>query len=116
MNYKSVLQKMVAGVCVAMVLGSVGAVKANDYKDEMRAQRIRQEAEVNHLQLLSLEDVKMQVAKIVKADVSAIYFEDIELKKKKGRIVYSVEAHYNASEYDIVIDAVTGEVLKTEID
>ena len=44
------------------------------------------------------------------------YIEEIELDEDEGRWIYEIEALYNGVEYELEIDAYTGEILKFERD
>jgi len=41
---------------------------------------------------------------------------DIELERRRGRLVYEVEVKINRQEYDVRIDAATGEILRFRLD
>lgn len=41
---------------------------------------------------------------------------EIELEKERGRVVYEIEVHDGKTEYDLLVDADTGEVLREKID
>ena len=42
--------------------------------------------------------------------------KEIELDRENGRLVYEVEVKYNGREYEIDIDAATGEIVKYKVD
>ncbi len=49
-------------------------------------------------------------------DAATALFDDVELDRKKGVIVYDVEFEAGDAEYDYHIDAVSGEILKSKRD
>lgn len=53
---------------------------------------------------------------IALAKVGGGTIKDIELDYEKGRLVYEVEVKYNSREYEVKIDAATGEIVKYRID
>lgn len=53
---------------------------------------------------------------IALAKVGGGTVKEIELDHENGRLVYEVEVKYNGMEYEMEIDAATGEILKYKID
>jgi len=53
---------------------------------------------------------------IALATVGGGTVKEIELDRENGRLVYEVEVKYNGREYEIDIDAITGEIVKYKID
>ena len=48
------------------------------------------------------------------SDLGAV--TDIELERRRGRLVYEIEVKINRREYDVRIDAATGEILRFRLD
>lgn len=60
-------------------------------------------------------DAALQVAlNSVNAVTAEVYGQEVEMDYEKGNMVYEVEFIWNNKEYDIEIDAVNGNVLKSE--
>ncbi|MBM7094286.1 PepSY domain-containing protein [Bacillus sp. H-16] len=58
-----------------------------------------------------------KAGEIALAHIGEGYIDDIELEKKKGKLMYEVEIEYgNDKEVEVYLDAYTGEVLFTEHD
>ena len=82
----------------------------------------REEAARRGVKLLSVEDVKAIAAKRLGSE--NIRYKDVELEEEsddypnaeKFRPVYKIECYAGRDEYDIVVDAVTGQVLKFKLD
>lgn len=53
---------------------------------------------------------------IALAEVGGGTVREIELDRKKGRLAYEVEVKYDGWEYEVDIDAATGEIIKFEVD
>ena len=51
-----------------------------------------------------------------KAQADGAWMEELELDREDGRLVYEGEMKDSAYEYDFELDAVTGEVLKWEVE
>ncbi len=59
------------------------------------------------------EDLALQHAGLTRGDVREL---ETELENEKGRLIYEVEFKYAGQEYEYDIDAVTGKILKVEVE
>ena len=57
-----------------------------------------------------------EVERLTLSRIGGGYIEEIELDEDEGRWIYEIEALYNGVEYELEIDAYTGEILKFERD
>lgn len=60
----------------------------------------------------STQIIKSKAKEIALAKVGGGTIKEIELDYKKGQLVYEIEIKYNGMEYEIDIDACTGEIVK----
>lgn len=137
LNYKKIRNSIMAGAVMFAVIGGASDGSANYYKEQQKAQVlaaksnvVRQEALAKNVNLLSDAQIKAKVANAINADENAIRFKELYLKNYAGQKrvkyrdnyalgfypVYKVEAVYNGMEYEFTFDAVTGEVLKSDVD
>lgn len=66
-----------------------------------------------HSTMLSQSDAEKIALKSLGINRSDVHMERTELDREKGQPVWEVEFYYQTTEYDIEIDAHTGEIIKT---
>ena len=81
----------------------------------VRKEAVKQRASVVNTQLANTI-TQAEAKAIALKEVPAGTIKDIELDTEKNGVVYELEVIDGYTEYDIKIDAVTGEILKCEID
>ena len=83
---------------------------------------VRDESAKRGIKLLSVAEAKAIAAK--RLGSKNISYKEVELEEESGdypnaenfRPVYKIECYAGRDEYDIVVDAVTGQVLKFKLD
>ena len=108
-------------LCALLAVIMVFAVCAAAFADR-EEQYTREEAVKRGLKLLSVAEAKAVAAKQLGSN--NLIYKDVELEEESDdypnaenfRPVYKIECRAGRSEYDIVVDAVTGEVLKCKLD
>ena len=111
--------KKVLCALMVMLLAVSGIAFAHDGHDE---RFVREEAARRNMKLITVEEAQRIAAERI--NESGVRFKDADLEdeddyyRKPGdfRPVWSLEAISNGQEYDIDIDAVTGEILKFKLD
>ena len=111
------MKKLLCALLVVVALAGISF--AHDGHEE---RFVREEAARRNITLISREEAQRIAAD--KIHESGVRFKDADLDdeddyyRKPGdfRPVWSIEAVANGQEYDIDIDAVTGEVLKFKLD
>lgn len=84
------------------------------YEEQARFNYIQKQANVK---LKTQDEVKDIVAKSLNRDKSSIWFDKVEISDDfLSRYVYEVEARVGYTEYNVKVDAKTGEVLSSRID
>ncbi len=112
------MKKILCAVLV-VVMAFAGAAFAHGGHEE---KFIREEAARRDMRLISLEDAQRIAAE--KINESGVRFKDADLEDEDDyhhsrtdfRPIWSLEAVANGQEYDIDIDAQTGEILKFKLD
>lgn len=72
--------------------------------------------QVSEKSYIGTDKVKKIISERLKVDISALKRLDIELDYDDGKMVYDVEFYYLNIEYDLEIDAKTGDIIKFESD
>ena len=111
------MKKLCALLAFVMVLTVCAAAFA-----DREEHYTREEAAKRGLKLLSVAEAKAIAAKQLGSD--NITYKDVELEEESGdypnaenfRPVYKLECRVGRDEYDVVVDAVTGQVLKCKLD
>jgi len=110
-------KKFFAVVLFALVLGIfAGAAFADSYHN------VRAEALGRKINLITVEQAKTIAAEKLNAKDVTFKFVDLDNEIKDYpngsdfRPVYEMECFVNGQEYDVDVDAVTGEVLKCKLD
>lgn len=126
MKRKWMVGTLVAAIAVggAIGAGTIGTGFANDNPNsspkprEGSSQSVEQQAPASfraleetsgQKQLLSVEQ-----AISIALEHSEGYVDSIELERERGSVYYEVEVESSTKEYDIYVDAYTGEVLKVK--
>lgn len=109
-------KKLITGVVtVGLLLGGTTMVAAsmneNDVNNVQKEDSVRSGAVVESNDLLSINEVK----KIALSEQDG-YVESIDLEKEHGRLYYEVDIEQGNKDYEIYIDASTGEVLKVDFE
>ena len=82
--------------------------------------RLREDGRYNvgRTSALCLTDAKItfEQAKTIALERAGGAVKDIELERDRGRLVYEIEGIINRQEYDVRIDAATGEILRFRLD
>ncbi|MBR0256792.1 MAG: PepSY domain-containing protein [Synergistaceae bacterium] len=112
------MKKILCAV-LAMLLAFAGVAFAHDGHEE---RYVREEATRRNIKLIPLEEAQKIAAE--KINERGVRFKDADLEdeddyyfgKVDFRPVWSLEAVSNGQEYDIDIDAATGEILKFKLD
>ena len=101
---------VVCGVIIASGTDNIEAFAKEDNtpKAEVKA---KNEVQVDSKELISLDEVKSIAVEAVGGEV-----REIELEREKSRDIYEVDVRSEGIEYDLDIDAKTGEVLRTKTD
>lgn len=131
------VRRGIAAVIVMSAIGTGGSYAYHVQKEAARAELIRQQASEQHMTLISEDEAKDIAIKAIGKDAGDVYFTETKLKNKAKnkhharhttndtttngtetafRPVYDFECYVGMVEYEIHIDAVTGQVLKLEVD
>ena len=108
-------------LCVLLAVVMVFAVCAAAFADK-EERYTREESARRGIKLLSVAEAKAIAAKQI--GKNNITYNEVELKEKSEdypnaenfRPVYKIECRAGRDEYDVVVDAVTGQVLKFKLD
>ena len=108
-------------LCVLLAVVMMIAVCAPVLADR-EEQFTREEAARRGIKLLSVEEAKAVAAKQLGSE--NIRYKEVELEEESDdypnaenfRPVYKIECYAERDEYDIVVDAVTGQVMKCKLD
>ena len=111
--------KKVLCALMIMILSVSGTAFAHDNHKETF---VREEAARRNMKLITVEEARRIAAERI--NESGVRFKDADLEDEDDyhrsrddfRPVWSLEAVSNGQEYDIDIDAVTGEVLRFKLD
>lgn len=110
------MKKILCSLIIVVALA--GLAFAHDGHEE---RYVREEAARRNMKLITAEEAQRIAAERI--NESGVRFKDVDLEdeddyRKPGdfRPVWSIEAVSNGQEYDIDIDAVTGEILKFKLD
>ena len=107
-------------LCALLVVAALaGLASAHDGHDE---RYVRDEAARRNMKLITVEEAQRIAAERIHE--SGVRFKDADLEDEDDyhrsrddfRPMWSLEAVSNGQEYDIDIDAVTGEVLRFKLD
>ncbi len=97
------MKKLVALMLVATVgLTTTSAFAGDDYAEHQAQSQAK----------LSFEKAKAAAIKAVGGGTVT----DVDFDLERGRSIYEVEVLHNNTEYDVKIDANTGEVLRKKVD
>ena len=115
------MKKLCAVLAAVMLLAMCGSAFALRHMDR-EEKYVRDEAARRNIKLISLEEAQRIAAE--KINESGIRFKDADLEDEDDyhhsrtdfRPIWSLEAVANGQEYDIDIDAQTGEILKFKLD
>ena len=104
---RKMLSMLLLGIMVLGVAGTANAGKKNKYYGTGVSTRNNSYIGVNRAIAIALK-------KVPGANQSHVY--DVHLDRENGRMVYEGEIYYNGWEYEIDIDAVTGEIVKWKVE
>ena len=116
------MKKICVLLAAVVVLGVFGQAFAHEGRHDYEEQYVIEEAARRDIKLLSAAEARNIAAKRIGAE--NIRFKEIELEDEhddypnaeRFRPVYKIECYSGRDEYDIEIDAVTGNILKFKLD
>ena len=116
------MKKLCLLLAAIIVLGIFGQAFAHDHHHDHEEQYVIEEAARRDIKLLTSAEAKDIAAKRIGS--GSITFREIELEDEhddypnaeRFRPVYKIECYSGRDEYDIEIDAVTGNILKFKLD
>ena len=108
-------------LCVLLAVVMVLVLACGAFADR-EEQYTREESAKRGLKLLGVDEAKAIAAKQLGSD--NIRYKEVELEEESDdypnaerfRPVYKIECYAGRDEYNVVVDAVTGEVLKCKLD
>ncbi len=116
------MKKICMLLAAIVVLGIVGQASAHPHHHHHEEQYVIEEASRRNITLLTQAEARNIAEKRI--GKGKITFHDVELEDEhddypnteRFRPVYKIECYAGRDEYDIEIDAVTGEILKFKLD
>ncbi|MGM8872335.1 PepSY domain-containing protein [Psychrobacter sp. 2Y5] len=96
-----------SGLALALAIGAVSTVSYADINDEIRA------AQATKITLKQAVDIANKQAKGILVDAE---FDDDDSDSQSGGGVYELEFSDGATEYEIKVDAITGQVVELDTD
>ena len=107
---------------MVLVLAFCGQALAHGHHGDREARWCREEASRRNIKLLTVDEAKRIAEEHINERV--VRFKDVDLEDEADdypndtgfRPVYSLECVCASGEYDVDIDAVTGQVLKLRLD
>lgn len=101
------MKKLIALSCAALLSMGSAAVFADDDVSSAEAARLVEEGKIQSLQSLEEKALSVKSGQIT----------DRDLEHEYGRYIYKLDIRADdGTDWDIALDAATGEVLKTELD
>lgn len=64
---------------------------------------------------IGFDEAKLAAVKAAGIDISDVVVEEIALKEKNGQKYYDVDFEVNGRDYEVIIDALTGEIIASDI-
>lgn len=111
---------LVTGIVTAGILfggtSIIGASNNDNHEVIVKDQTVETEEVANKKDTAEKHLLTMEEAKEIALSEQDGVVEDIELETKNGYVYYEVEIENPDAEYDIYVEAYTGELLKVEID
>ena len=101
---------VVCGVIIASGTDNIEAFAKEDNTTKAEV-KVKNEEYVGSKGLISMDELKAIAVDAVGGEV-----REIELEREKSRYIYEVDVRSEGIEYDLDIDAKTGEVLRTKTD
>ncbi|MBQ9433391.1 MAG: PepSY domain-containing protein [Synergistaceae bacterium] len=116
------MKKICMLLAAAIVLGVFGQAFSHPHHHDHEEQYVIEEAARRNIKLLTQAEARNIAEKRI--GKGKITFHDVELEDEhddypnteRFRPVYKIECYSGRDEYDIEIDAITGEILKFKLD